>query len=290
MADYIIRATAANKQIRAFAATTKDLVEHARSIHQTTPVVTAALGRLLTAGCMMGSMMKNERDILTLHIKCDGPVRGLLVTADAYANVKGYPYNPDVDIPPKAAGKLDVGAAVGSGILRVIKDLGLKEPYVGQTELVSGEIADDFTYYFATSEQVPSAVALGVLVNTDYTVRHAGGFIIQIMPSCDDEVVKRLEERIGKMTGITSLLDAGLTPEQVLEEILGEFDVEVLDTILTRYYCNCSKERVERAIISIGRQEIEEMIAENKPVEVNCHFCNTDFFLRTDDLLRLLDK
>jgi molecular chaperone Hsp33 len=288
MADYIVRATAANSQIRAFAATTRNLVEQARMIHHTSPVATAALGRLLTAGSMMGSMMKNEDDLLTLQIKCDGPVKGILVTADAEARVKGYINNPEVDLPPKAQGKLDVGRAVGSGMLRVIKDLGLKEPYVSQTELVSGEIGDDLTYYFAASEQIPSSVALGVLVDTDLTVRRAGGFIIQIMPGCDQSVIHTLEAKIGDMTGITSLLDADMTPEMILEQILGEFGLEILDKFPAKYHCGCSKVRVEKAILSIGKQDIEKMIAEKEPVEVHCHFCNSNYQFDMDTLHRLL--
>ena len=287
MSDYIVRATAAQNQIRAYAATTRDLVEHARAIHHTSPVVTAALGRLLTVGSMMGCMMKNKEDILTLQIKCEGPIKGLLVTADADANVKGYVYNPEVNLPSKAKGKLDVGKAVGPGILRVIKDLGLKEPYVGQTELVSGEIADDFTYYFATSEQVPSSVALGVLVDTDTTVKRAGGFIIQVMPFCDESIISSLERKIAAFEGITGLLDAGMSPETIIEKMLGEFGVQFLDKISTKYHCSCSKIRVEKAILSIGRKDIQEMIDDNEPIEVNCHFCNSNYTFDADDLLRL---
>lgn len=288
MSDYIIRATAANNQIRAFAATTRDLVEQARMIHQTSPVATAALGRLLTMGSIMGCMMKNEQDVLTLQIKCEGPIKGLLVTSDAAAKVKGYINNPDIDLPPKAHGKLDVGKAVGPGILRVIKDLGLKEPYVGQTELVSGEIAEDFTYYFAKSEQVPSSVALGVLVDTDYSVRRAGGFLIQVMPSFDETVIGSLEKRISEISGITHLLDTGRSPEMILEHILGEFGLEILDKIPTRYHCGCTMQRVEKAILSIGRREIQEMIDENEPIEVNCQFCNAYYLFKTEDLHRLM--
>ncbi|HZK25311.1 MAG TPA: Hsp33 family molecular chaperone HslO [Oscillospiraceae bacterium] len=290
MSDYIIRATAAENQIRAFAATTRNLVEQARTIHHTTSVATAALGRLLTAGSMMGAMLKSEKDVLTLQIKCDGPIKGVLVTADADANVKGYVHNPAVELPPQAKGKLDVGKAVGSGILRVIKDLGLKEPYVGQTELVSGEIAEDITYYFTTSEQVPSAVALGVLIATDYTVKQAGGFIIQVMPGCDEEVIKSLELRISEMSSITSLLDAAMTPELILKELLGKFGLEMLAKIPTQFHCNCSKERVGKAIISIGRKDLQEIIAAKEPLEVNCHFCNTNYQIELDDLQSLLNE
>ncbi|MFV0341537.1 MAG: Hsp33 family molecular chaperone HslO [Anaerocolumna sp.] len=288
MTDYIVRATAANNQIRAFAATTKELVEHARSIHNTSPVATAALGRLLTAGGIMGSMMKGEKDLLTLQIACDGPIKGLTVTADPNANVKGYAYNPTVMLPPSPLGKLDVGGALGTGVLSVIRDMGLKEPYVGKTELISGEIAEDITYYYAASEQVPSSVALGVLMNKDNTVKHAGGFMIQLMPFADDEVIDKLEKRIGELSSITKMLDEGLTPEMILELVLGDFGLEIMDTVPTAYYCNCSKERVEKAIVSIGRKEIQEMIEEEKPIEVNCHFCSTQYHFSVSDLEEII--
>lgn len=290
MSDYIIRATAANNQIRAFAATTKELVEHARSIHDTSPVATAALGRLLTAGTMMGSMMKGEKDLLTLQIQCSGPIEGLTVTADSSANVKGYVYNPTVMLPPNSKGKLDVGRALDMGVMNIIKDMGLKEPYVGQTHLVSGEIAEDLTYYFATSEQVPSSVALGVLMNKDNTVKQAGGFIIQLMPFTEERVISRLEEKLGEITSITSLLDADMTPEMILDHVLGEFGLEIMDKIPTKYDCNCSKERVEKAIVSIGRKDIQEMIDDNKPIEVNCHFCNTNYVFSVEELKDIIKR
>ncbi len=290
MSDYIVRATAADNQIRAFAATTRELTEHARSIHNTSPIATAALGRLLTAGAMMGSMMKGTNDLLTLQIKSEGPIEGLTVTADSSANVKGYVYNPSVMLPPSPLGKLDVGGALGAGVLSVIKDMGLKDPYVGQTELVSGEIAEDLTYYYAVSEQVPSSVALGVLMNKENTVKRAGGFIIQLMPFADEEVITRLEKKIGEISAITQLLDADMTPEMILEHILGDFNLEILDTIPTTYTCNCSKERVEKAIISIGRKDIQEMIEDKEPIEVNCHFCNTHYVFTTEELQLLLEK
>ncbi len=290
MSDYIIRATAANNQIRAFAATTKELVEHARSIHDTSPVATAALGRLLTAGTMMGSMMKGEKDLLTLQIKCSGPIEGLTVTADSSANVKGYVYNPTVMLPPNSKGKLDVGRALDMGVMSIIKDMGLKEPYVGQTHLVSGEIAEDLTYYFATSEQVPSSVALGVLMNKDNTVKQAGGFIIQLMPFTEERIIGRLEEKLGEITSITSMLDADMTPEMILEHVLGEFGLEIMDKIPTKYDCNCTKERVEKAIVSIGKKDIQEMIDDNKPIEVNCHFCNTNYVFSVEELKEILKR
>lgn len=290
MSDYIVRATAANSQIRAFAVTSRDLVEEARSRHNLSPVATAALGRLLTAGSIMGSMMKGEKDILTLQIKCSGPIGGLTVTADAEANVKGYVINPDVMLPPSEKGKLDVGKALDLGVMNVIKDMGLKEPYVGQTHLVSGEIAEDLTYYYATSEQVPSSVALGVLMNKDNTVKRAGGFIIQLMPFADEEVIDKLEKKIAEVTSITALLDQDMTPEMILDYVLGDFGVDILDTIPTKFYCNCTKERVEKAIVSIGKKDIQEMINDGEPIEVNCHFCNTHYNYSVEELKDIIKR
>lgn len=288
MGDYIVRATAANAQIRCFAMTSRELVEEARKIHDLSPVISAALGRLLTAGAMMGSMLKGEKDMLTLQIHCDGPVRGLAVTADARANVRGTALEPQVMLPPNALGKLDVGGAVGTGILSVIKDMGLKEPYVGQTQLQTGEIAEDLTYYFATSEQVPSAVGLGVLMEKDNTVKQAGGFILQLMPSAEDETINALEEKLKAMDSVTRILDDGKSPEQLLELLLGDLGLEINDTIPARYYCDCSRERVERAIISIGKKDIQEMIDDAKPVEVRCQFCDKVYLFDADDLKRML--
>lgn len=290
MTDYIVRGTAANNQIRVFAATTKNLVEHARQAHNTSPVATAALGRLLTGGAMMGSMMKGEKDLLTVQIQCSGPIQGLTVTADSKGNVKGYAYNPNVMLPPSDKGKLDVGKALDLGVLSVIKDMGLKEPYMGQTQLVSGEIAEDLTYYFATSEQVPSAVSLGVLMEKDNTVKRAGGFIIQLMPFAEDGLAEKLEEKLQNMEPITSLLEKNLTPEDIIQEVLGEYGVEIMDTMPTQFYCNCTKDRVEKAIISVGSQELNKMIQENKPIEVNCHFCNRNYTFNIEELKEILRK
>ncbi len=290
MKDYIVRASAADNQIRAFAATTRELVEYARSIHETSPVATAALGRLLTAGGIMGSMMKGDKDILTLQIKGDGPIEGITVTADSSGTVKGYVYNPEVIIPANNKGKLDVSGALGAGILSVIKDMGLKEPYVGQTHLVSGEIAEDLTYYFAASEQVPSVVALGVLMNRDNTVRRAGGFIIQLLPFAEEGIITRLEEKISEIDSITKLLDKDMTPEMILEDILGEFGLEIMDKLPTAFECNCTKERVEKAIVSIGGKDIQEMIDDNEPIEVNCHFCNTHYHFSVDELKDIIKR
>ncbi|MDE6929597.1 MAG: Hsp33 family molecular chaperone HslO [Lachnospiraceae bacterium] len=290
MSDYIIRGTAAEGQIRAFAATTRELTEHARQAHNTSPVATAALGRLLTAGGMMGITMKGEEDLLTLKIQGDGPIEGLTVTADSHGRVKGYVYNPAVMLPPNAKGKLDVGGALGVGVLSVIKDIGLKEPYVGQTILVTGEIAEDLTYYYATSEQTPSSIALGVLMNKDNTVRQAGGFMIQLMPGASEEIIGKLEERLEKITSITALLDEGNTPEKILEHILGDFGLEINETVETKFYCNCTKERVEKALVSIGKKELQEMIDEEKEIEVNCHFCSRRYGFSVEELGELMSR
>ena len=290
MSDYIVRAIAANDQIRAFAAVTTETVETARQDHNTSPVATAALGRLLTAGAMMGTMMKGEKDILTLQIKAGGPLEGITVTADSKGRVKGYVGNPNVCIPANSKGKLDVAGAVGIGFMNVIKDMGLKEPYVGQVALQTSEIAEDLTYYFATSEQVPSAVGLGVLMNKDNTVRQAGGFIVQLMPFAEESTIAKLEENVQKITSVTNLLEEGHTPESLLDKVLEGFDVEINEKIPTKFYCNCSRERVEKALISIGRKELNEMIQEGKPIGLNCHFCNHNYEFTVEELKEILRK
>ena len=290
MSDYIIRATAANSQIRAFAAVATDVVETARKAHNTSPVATAALGRLLTGGAMMGTMMKGDKDILTLQIHAGGPLQGITVTADSKGNVKGYVGNPNVCIPANSKGKLDVAGAVGVGFMNIIKDMGLKEPYMGQVALQTSEIADDLTYYFATSEQVPSAVGLGVLMNKDNTVRQAGGFIVQLMPFAEESVIAKLEENVQKINSVTNLLEEGHTPESLLEKVLEGFDIEINDRMDTKFYCNCSKERVEKALISIGRKELNELIQEGKEVEMNCHFCNTNYVFSVEELKEILRR
>ena len=288
--DYIVRAIAANAQIRAFACTTREMVETARAAHNTSPVMTAALGRLMSAGAMMGSMLKGEKDLLTLQIRGDGPGRGLTVTADALGNVKGYPLVPDAILPANEKGKLDVSGALGAGYLCVIKDLGLKEPYVGQTQLQTGEIAEDLTYYFATSEQVPSCVGLGVLMEKNNTVKQAGGFIIQLMPFAEEEVIKRLEENLSKVSSVTGMLEDGNTPEQILAILLDGFDLEITETSNTSFFCNCSKDRVEKALISIGKTELQDMIEDGEPIEVKCHFCNKGYEFTIEDLKAISAK
>ncbi len=288
MKDVIIRGIAADGQIRAFAASTKNLCEEARQRHNMSPIAAVALGRLLTGGAMMGAMMKNDADIVTIQIKGDGPIGSMTVTADPKGRVKGYVANPQVMLPLKN-GKLDVAGALGIGVLSVIKDIGLKEPYVGDTILVTSEIGDDLTYYFATSEQVPSSVALGVLMNKDNTVEQAGGFIIQLMPDATEEVIAKLEESIKQIKSVTELLENGMTPEEILRLILKDMNFELLDTIDTEFYCNCSKDRVSKAIMSIGAKDIQDMIDEGKPIEVNCHFCNTNYTFTVDELKEMLE-
>lgn len=284
MSDYIVRATAADSSIRAFAITSKEMVETARIDHNTSPTMTAALGRLLTGGAMMGSMMKGEKDLLTLQIQCSGPAQGLTVTADSKGNVKGFAVNPNVDLPPNKIGKLDVGGALDLGVLSVIKDLGMKEPYVGQCQLQTGEIAEDLTYYFATSEQIPSAVGLGVLIDTDGSVKQAGGFIIQLMPFTSDDVIEKLEKRIGEISSVTEMLEKGLTPEEILEEILGEMNLVVTDTIPAAFYCDCSKEKVSRALATISKKDLDDIINDGESIEVKCQFCNKAYQFGIDEL------
>ena len=289
--DYMIRGMAASGQIRYFAITSRDLVEEARRRHQTSPVMTAALGRLLSGGAMMGAMMKGEKDLLTLQIHGSGPAGGLTVTADARGHVKGYPVNPVVSLPASPAGKLDVGRAIGSGVLTVIKDIGMKEPYSGQVQLVSGEIAEDLTYYFAVSEQTPSSVALGVLMNKNNTVAQAGGYMIQLMPGTGEDVIAGLEERLSRTEPVTTMLSKGHTPESMMEEILADFDVEAArERIPASFSCNCSKERMEKALVSLGASELDQIIADGKPIEMNCHFCNSHYSFSLDELRRTREE
>lgn len=291
MSDYLVRATAADAQVRAFAVWTKETVERARAAHNTSPVVTAALGRLLTAGAMMGAMLKGEKDVLTLQILGDGPMKGITVTADSKGHVKGYANEPQVLIGANEKGKLDVAQAVGKGYLRVIKDMGLKEPYIGQTVLQTGEIAEDLTYYFASSEQVASSVGLGVLLDRETVgVSQAGGFLIQLMPFTGEEVIAKLEQNLAKIDSVTRLFEAGNTPEQILEIVLEGLDPQINDTAPVSFHCDCDKARVEKALISIGRKELEELIEEGKEVELNCHFCSTRYEFTIEELREILKK
>lgn len=288
--DYIVRATAANHQIRAFAISSTNTIEEARQRHNTSPIATVALGRLMSAGAMMGTMMKGDDDIITIQIKGDGPIGGLTVTADAKANVKGYVNHPEVMLPLNSAGQLDVEKALGIGVLSVIKDIGLKEPYVGDTILVTSDVTQDITYYFATSEQVPTSVGLSVIMSKDNTVKSAGGFIIQLLPDASEEIISALEKKIKEVKNVTTMLEHGYTPEQMLEELLGEFGLDILDKIPTQFYCNCSKERMSRALISIGRKELSSLIEEGRTIEVNCHFCGSHYNFDVEELKDLLNK
>lgn len=290
MEDYIVRATASGGNLRAFAIYSRNMVEEARQRHNTSPIATAALGRLMSAGAMMGVMMKGDEDLLTIRIDATGPIGGVLVTADSHGCVKGYVKNPDVMLPPSPKGKLDVGGAVGGGLLNVTRDIGLKDPYVGSCELTTGEIAEDLTYYFAVSEQIPSSVALGVLMNHDNTVKQAGGFIIQALPFCDDEILDKLEAKIGSINSVTSMLEKGMTPEDILNELLGEFGLEINEKMDTCFKCNCSKERVEKALISVGKKELQSMIDDGKPIELKCQFCNGSYEFSIDELKKIMLK
>ena len=284
MSDYIVRATAAGETVRAFAIRSTDLTADAREIHHTYPVVTAALGRFLSAGAMMGSMMKGEDDKLTLQIKGDGPIVQMTVTADSHGNVKGFAANPAVDIPLKRAGKLDVGGAVGKGLLTVIMDLGLKEPYNGQVEIQTGEIGDDLAYYYTVSEQTPSVVGLGVMVDTDSSVKHAGGFILQVMPDVAEETIAALEEKVAGADPVTTMMDNGMSPEDILEYYLGDLGLKITEKVPVRYYCGCSKEKVAGALATISTDDLREMINDGEEIEVKCYFCNSAYKFSFDEL------
>lgn len=287
MSDGILRAAAENAQVRIFVANTRELVQEASEKHKLSPVAAAALGRLLTAGAMMGALQKGENDLLTIKVTGDGPIGGIVVTADAKSRVKGYVIDPSVELPLKANGKLDVSGAVGAGDLTVIRDMGLKEPYTGRTKLQTGEIAEDLTYYFAVSEQMPSSVGLGVLVDRDYSIRQAGGFLIQLMPEASEEVVGRLEQNLAKIGSVTSVLDAGNSLEDILRLLTDGMRVEVMETVTPQYYCNCSKKRVEKALISLGREELNAMIADGETIETRCDFCNRYYYFTVGELEEL---
>lgn len=288
--DHILRASAGNGAMRIFVADIRQTAQTSFELHKTSPVMSAAMGRALTAAAIMGSMLKSDDDLVSIQIKGDGPGAGLTVTSDSKSHVKGYPYNAMVDIPLKPNGKLDVQGALGYGTLTVIKDMGLKEPYVGQIPLVSGEIAEDLTYYFAKSEQTPSAVALGVLVDRDYSIKQSGGFIIQMMPDADDEIVAKLEEKLANIDSITAMLDKGMSTEDILNAIAGEFKPQILDTVSVSYHCNCTRERVEKALISLGKKELAKIIEEDGKASLHCHFCNKDYEFNKDELTAILTE
>ncbi|MBU5313434.1 Hsp33 family molecular chaperone HslO [Tissierella carlieri] len=289
MKDYLIRGIDKTGDIRIFVATTTNMVEEARNNHNTSPTATAALGRALTAGSMMGVMMKNEKDRLTLKISGDGPIGTIMIVANNKVEIKGYVDHPYADVPSRDDGKLDVGRLVGSnGTITTIMDLGLKEPYIGQANLVSGEIAEDLATYYVISEQQPSAIGLGVLVDKDISVKAAGGYIIQLLPDVSDEDITKIEEAISKTPPISSLIDKGLTPEDIMYELLREFEMEILDRVDINYKCDCSRERIEEVLLSIGKKEIEAMIEEDGEGEVVCHFCNTKYHFSKEELEKLI--
>ena len=293
--DYVISATCApdekgEPQVRAYAATTRVLTETARSAHDTSPVVTAALGRLMTGAVMMGNMLKNDDDLLTIQVKGDGPVGGLVVTANSHGQVKGYAYNPAVVLPANAKHKLDVGGAVGHGTMSVIRDLGLKDPYVGTVDLQTGEIAEDLTWYFASSEQVPSAVALGVLMNKENTVRQAGGFIIQMMPFAQEETIARIEENLAKLPQITNLLDSDMTPEEILILAMEGMPVKVTGKKPVEFHCDCNRKKVEKVLLSIGHTELKKLEDEGEDVELRCHFCNKAYSFTPREIHEMIES
>ena len=287
MKDYLVKALAFDDQIRAFAISSTNLVEEGRRRHGCWPTASAALGRTLTVAAMMGSQLKGEETI-TIRINGNGPIGSIIVDADSKGIVRGYVTNPEVHFQYNS-GKLNVGMAVGTdGQLSVTKDLGLKDYFTGQVPLQTGEIGDDFTYYFAVSEQVPSVVGLGVLMNRDNTVRQAGGFIVQLMPFAEEETISKLEENIKNLASVTTMLDAGKTPEEMLGVLLEGMDLEVTDTLPVEFFCNCSKDRVRKALISIGREELQSMIDDGKEIEVNCHFCNKNYNFTVDELKEMI--
>lgn len=289
--DYMVRAMAANEEVRAFAVTSRNLVEEARKAHGTAPVCTAALGRTMSGALMMSDMLKDKDSLLTIQFDGDGPIGGITVTADNSGNVKGYVKNPLVALPLKADGHLDVGRAVGRGTLTVIRDMDRDHTYNGQVAIHSGEIADDLTHYFAESEQIPSVVGLGVLVDTDHSVKHAGGFIVQLMPFASDATVSRLEENAKNLEYVTDMLDHGLSPEEMLRKVLDGFDVEITGTMPVQFHCSCSRERVEGALKLLGADELDSMIAEDrssgKDTELSCQFCGKRYRFTADELEKI---
>ncbi|MCL2753496.1 MAG: Hsp33 family molecular chaperone HslO [Defluviitaleaceae bacterium] len=290
MKDYCLRATAANGQIRAFAASSRFLVDEAASIHKTTPVATAALGRLLTAASIMGLMSGNDEDSTTVSIKGDGVLGGVLAVTDGMGRVRGYAHHPQADVPNRADGKLNVGGGIGKGKLTVSKDVGLKEPYNGTIELISGEIAEDIAAYFVLSEQTPSIVSLGVLVDKDHSVKAAGGFFIQLLPGVWGDIIDQLEEHIGNFPPISALLNEGNTPEQILHKLLEPFGYEITQNSPISFYCPCSKERAFGAVVAMGRKEITEILTEDGKADIECHFCLSKYHFEAKELQKILEK
>ncbi|MBA5851211.1 Hsp33 family molecular chaperone HslO [Clostridium sp. cel8] len=289
MKDKLVRAVAYNGNIRIISATTTELVDKAIKIHGCLPTASAALGRMLTAGSLMGTMLKSESDSLTIKIAGGGPAKSVIVVAYPNGNVKGYIGNPKVDLPPNDKGKLDVGGAIGrEGNLTVIRDMGLKEPYMGQVPIVTGEIGDDLAYYFAISEQTPSVVALGVLVDVNLSIKAAGGFIIQVMPGSEEGVADIIEDKMKNVSSVTDMIVKGMDAEDIIKNIFGDVDVNILDKLTPKFSCNCSKERVERALISIGKKDLQEIYDDGKTEELKCNFCGKSYEFTHEQIGELL--
>lgn len=291
MSDILLRGNSMDGEIRVFTAVTTELVGEAQRIHKTYPTATAALGRVLTMSAIMGANLKNPGDSTTIQFKGDGPLGNIVAVCNNKSEVRGYVANPYVDIPRKANGKLDVGGAVGRGFLSVIRDLGMKEPYIGQVPIVTGEIAEDMTYYFAESEQIPTAIALGVLVNPDMTVKAAGGFMIQLMPEATDATAEKLEKKLKEIMPVTTMIESGMSAEDILFAVTDDFDMLISnDTVTPKYKCYCSKERMEKALISIGKTELEDLIREQGSAELTCQFCDNKYTFGKSELEALLKE
>ncbi|MFM9413788.1 Hsp33 family molecular chaperone HslO [Peptococcus simiae] len=288
--DYQLRITAADGQLRAFIATSRHTVNQAARIHQTSPVMSAALGRLMTATVMMGTMLKDDKDMITASIRADGPAGGLIATADRHGHVKGYVGNPQADMPKRPDGKLNVGGIIGQGRLTVSKDMGAGEPYNSTVALRSGEIAEDFTYYFAQSEQIPSAVALGVLVDVDYSIRQSGGLIIQLLPNASEATISYLEDQLQALGAMTDALEAGNTPEDIADQLFGQVGYQILDKTPLSWVCHCSRDKTEKALISLGPKDLEEILVEDGKADVKCHFCTESYHFSAEDLQALIQR
>ena len=289
--DYIVNAITSNGAIRVVAADTTELCNRAQEIHKMSPTAAAALGRTLTAAAIMGSMLKSADDSLTIQLNGGGPIGKVVAVGDGNAKVKGYVGNPLVDLPLNEKGKLDVGGAIGrDGMLGIIRDLGLKEPYVGQVPLVNGEVAEDLTQYYATSEQLPTAVALGVLVDVDYTIKAAGGFILQVLPGAYDEDIDNVEKTIQSISSVTEMLSNGKKPEDIVEQLLSDYEIEYFDNVPTKYECDCSRDRTDRALISLGKDELTKIIEEDGKAEITCHFCDNIYKYTKEELEQLLEN
>ena len=291
MPDYIVNAITSNGAIRVVAADTTQLCNRAQEIHKMSPTAAAALGRTLTAAAIMGSMLKSSEDSLTVQLNGGGPIGKVVAVCDGNANVKGYVGNPLVDLPLNEKGKLDVGGAIGrDGMLGIIRDLGLKEPYVGQVPLVNGEVAEDLTQYYATSEQLPTAVALGVLVDVDYSIKAAGGFVLQVLPGAYDEDIDNVEKTVASISSVTEMLDNGKKPEDIVEQLLKDYEIEYFENVPAQYQCDCSRDRTDRALISIGKEELEKIISEDGKAQITCHFCDNVYEYNKEELEKLLES